>query len=367
MQINKKLFKNVDYSILISEIAITIIGIITIQSATGGLTRSFKYQIIWLILSLIAGLVIFLIDYNTIGGYHKVLYFVSIGMLILVLIVGKKVNGARAWLGIGSLGIQPSEFAKLITIITLAKLMEEMEDINTFKNMSKLLFYALLPMLLIHKQPDDGTVLIFGVIILGMLFVGGLNLKVIYGGAVIALLSLITVWKLDILPYHQRNRIMVFLRPELDRLGKGYNAFMAKVAIGSGNFWGTGINHGNLSSGNFIPESNTDFIFSVFAEEWGFLGSTILLLLYFNIVIKSLKIVKTSKDKFGLYTVVGVLTMFIFQILQNIGMDIGLMPITGIPLPLMSAGGSSLLTTFCSIALILNIGARRNKLDFSRR
>lgn len=367
MQINKKLFKNADYGILLSEIAIAIIGIITIQSATGGITRSFKFQIIWLILSLVAGLIVFLVDYNTIGGYHKVLYFLSIGMLILVLLVGSKVHGARSWLGIGSLGIQPSEFAKLTTIITLAKLMEDMEDINTFKNMSKLLFYALLPMLLIHKQPDDGTVLIFAVTILGMLFVGGLNLKVIYGGIITAVLSLTAIWKLDILPYHQRNRIMVFLRPELDRLGEGYNAFIAKVAIGSGNIWGMGINHGNLSSGDFIPESNTDFIFSVFAEEWGFLGSAVLLALYINIVIRSLKIVKTSKDKFGLYSVVGILTMFIFQILQNIGMDIGLMPITGIPLPLMSAGGSSLLTTVCSIAFILNIGARRNKLDFSRR
>jgi rod shape determining protein RodA len=141
---------------------------------------------------------------------------------------------------------------------------------------------------------------------------------------------------------------------------------MAKMAVGSGMFFGMGWNKGNISGGSFIPESHTDFIFSVFAEEWGFLGVFILLALYFNIIMKGIKVARTAKDKFGSYMIVGILTMFSFHILQNIGMDIGLMPITGIPLPFMSYGGSSLMTSLVSIALILNVSARRQKIDFSR-
>lgn len=366
MQINKRIFKSIDYGILISEILITIMGIITIGSATGGTTRAFKFQIIWFLIAFIFGIIILFIDYNTIGGYYKIFYFFSIVLLVLVLLVGDVRNGAKSWFGIGSLGVQPSEFAKLITIITLAKVMEDMDNINLPKNLLKISFYALLPMILIQLQNDLGTNIIFAVTIIGMMFVAGLDLRFIYGGLVTAIASVAVLWQFDILKSHQKNRIMIFLKPELDRLGPGYNALMAKSAIGSGMFYGMGYGGGNLAGGNFIPESHTDFIFSVFAEEWGFLGSMIILALYLYIVIRGIKIAKTSKDKFGCYLVVGILTMFVFQILQNIGMDIGLMPITGIPLPFMSAGGSSLLTNVMSLAFIMNVGIRRQKLDFSR-
>ncbi len=366
MQINKRMFKNLDYSILISEILIIIMGVVTIASATGGNTRTFKMQIAFFIMASLIGLVTLFIDYNTIGGYHKVLYISTIILLVLVLVVGQRTKGAKAWLGLGFMGVQPAEFAKLTTIITLAKLMEDMENINTFKNLLKIAFYALLPMVLIQLQPDFGTNMIFAVTILGMLFVAGLDLKFIYGGAIAAVVSIAAVWQLNIIKPYQKDRVMVFLRPELDRMGKGYNAIMAKSAIGSGMFFGMGFRNGNLAGGNFIPESHSDFIFSVFAEEWGFLGTMLLLVLYGNMIFKGIKIAKTSKDKFGCYMVTGIVTMFTFQILQNIGMDIGLMPITGIPLPFMSAGGSSLITSIISVALILNVGIRRNKLEFSR-
>lgn len=369
MRIEKKVFKNIDYRILLSMFAITIVGIMTISSATkafspGGSYRDFYTQIIWLVLACVAGFFVLVIDYNTIGGYYKILYGGVIMLLVLVLIVGTTRNNAKSWLGIGSLGIQPSEFAKLAIIITLAKVMEEMENINTFKNLLKIGVICILPMGLIQLQPDLGTNLIFAITIIGMLFVAGLDLKIIYSGIFLAVAGVTAVWNLNILKPYQRDRILVFLRPEMDPLRSGYNAIIAKMAIGSGQFFGMGLYNGMLTKGNFIPELNTDFIFSVFAEEWGFLGCTVLLGLYFNMIIRSINIAKTSKDKFGRYLVVGIVTMLCFQILQNIGMDIGLMPITGITLPFMSYGGSSLITNVISTALVLNVGMRRKKINF---
>jgi rod shape determining protein RodA len=263
------------------------------------------------------------------------------------------------------MGIQPSELAKLIIIITLSKVMEEMENINKLKNLFKIAIIVIIPMGLIQLQPDLGTNLIFAITIFGMLFVAGLDLRIIYGGIITAVIGITAVWNSSLLKDYQRSRILVFLRPEMDKLGRGYNAIIAKTAIGSGQFFGMGLYNGIQTTGSFIPESSTDFIFSVFAEEWGFLGCIILLGLYLNIILKSIGIAKTSKDKFGKYLIVGIVTMLTFQILQNIGMDIGLMPITGIPLPFMSYGGSSLMTNVVSIALVLNVGMRRRKIKFN--
>lgn len=370
MRIDKKVFKNLDYGILFSMFVIAIMGIITISSATkvfaqgGGSNKQFYIQILWLVVSCIIGFVVLLIDYNTIGGYYKILYFGSVSLLLLVITIGSVRNNAKSWLGIGTLGIQPSEFAKLVIIITLAKVMEDMENINTLKNLFKIGLIVIIPMVLIQLQPDLGTNLIFAITVIGMIFVAGLNIKIIYGGFITAIVGIAAIWNLNILQDYQRARILVFLMPEMDKLGRGYNAIIAKTAIGSGQFFGMGLYNGIQTSGNFIPESSTDFIFSVFGEEWGFLGCIILLGLYLNILVKSIKIAKTSKDKFGKYLTVGIVTMFTFQILQNIGMDIGLMPITGIPLPFMSYGGSSLLTNVISIALVLNVGIRRQKINF---
>lgn len=368
MFLDKKIFKNLDYSIIISIFLLVFIGLLTISSATrvylGGTPRYVISQAVWFLVSICVGIIILNIDYNSIGGYYKILYIISIILLILVLLIGSERNGAKAWLGIGPFGGQPSELAKIATIITIAKLLEDMENINSLKNLGKLAFVAILPMALIQLQPDLGTNLIFAVTIFGMLFTAGLDKRIIYGGIVSLATSVIAVWELGILKSYQKDRILVFFRPELDRLGSGYNAYVAKTAIGSGKFFGMGLFNGIQSSGNFIPESHTDFIFCVFAEEWGFLGAVVLLVLFLNIILKSINIASTSKDKFGKYLTIGIITMITFQVLQNIGMDIGLMPITGIPLPFISYGGSSLLTTVVSISLILNVGARRKKINF---
>jgi rod shape determining protein RodA len=329
----------------------------------------------WLVVSIFAAYVIISIDYSTIGSYYKVLYIVSNLLLVFVLVIGENRKGAKAWLGIGSYGGQPSELAKIATIITLAKIMEDMEDINTFKNLAKIAVYALIPMILIQLQPDTGTNLIFAVTIFAMLFVAELDSRIVRTVAIsigTAVLSVFVIINQNLDKYitfikpYQWDRIKVFFKPEMDMLGPGYNAVMAKMAIGSGMFFGKGLQETDLVRGKFIPESHTDFIFSVFAEEWGFLGSAVLLFLYLNIIIKGVKIARSSKDKFGYYMIIGILSMLTFQILQNIGMDIGLMPITGIPLPFMSYGGSSLLTNIMAMALVLNVGVRRQKINFSR-
>ncbi|MCX7903556.1 MAG: rod shape-determining protein RodA [Caloramator sp.] len=368
LSVDKKIMKNIDYSIIFSMIFIVVSGIISIGAATlafsqGNLQRLI-FQSLFFIVAMAIFFLIILIDYNIIGGYYKILYSISIILLIAVLLFGSVRNNAKAWLGVGPLGIQPSEFAKIATIITIAKVLEDIENINTFKNLSKIAIIALIPMALIQLQPDTGTNLIFAMTILGMIFVAGLDLRFIYWTAIAGLTSFIAVWKLNILKEYQKNRILVFLKPEMDKLGAGYNAYLAKIAVGSGKFFGIGLFNAGLTDGKFIPEAHTDFIFCVFAEKFGFIGVLLLMLAYLNISLKGIYIAKNSKDRFGRFLVVGILSMFVFQILQNIGMDIGLMPITGIPLPFMSYGGSSLLTNVISIALIINVGMRKQKINF---
>lgn len=364
-----RILKHVDYGIVFSVIALMVIGFMTISSAThafadNGSMRNLIMQVAFAGVSLIIAVVIIFVDYNTIGGYYKILYVIGILGLVVVLVFGSERNGAKAWIGVGSLGIQPAELFKIIMIITLAKVLEEMENINTLKNLGKIALVCIIPMALIQMQPDTGTNLIFAVTILGMLFYAGLDKKIIWGGLGIGIVGVLAVWFLDILQPYQKFRILVFLNPELDISGEGYNAYIAKTAIGAGKFFGSGLYNGAMTEGNFIPELHTDFIFSVFAEEWGFLGAIILLALYFNVAWRSIKIAKASKDKFGSYLVVGIITMLVFQVLQNIGMDIGLMPITGIPLPFMSYGGSSLMTNIISMAFIINVGIRKQKINF---
>lgn len=369
MSDKSKILKHIDYGIVLSVFALFIIGLITISSATHAFTdngniRNVMVQSIFGIIGLIISIIIIAIDYNTIGGYYKIFYILGILGLIGVLIFGVERNGAKAWLGIGSFGIQPAEVFKIIMIVTIAKVLEDMENINTLKNLGKIAAVALVPMALIQLQPDAGTNLIYAVIIFGMIFYAGLDKKIIWSGVGLGSIALLAVWFLDILKPYQKFRIKVFLNPALDMNGEGYNAYMALTAAGSGKFFGSGLFEGTMAEGNFIPEQQTDFIFSIFAEEWGFLGCLVLLALYLNIIWRGIKIARTSKDKFGSYMAVGIVTMLTFQIFQNIGMDIGLMPITGIPLPFMSYGGSSLLTTVMSMALLINIGSRRQKINF---
>jgi len=364
---DKKQLKNLDFVIFITLITIILLGIVIIGSAThifdGGSLRFIKTQIIAFVIGLIAMFFIIMVDYNEIGKYYKLIYIINIIMLFAVLAIGVTKKGAQSWITIGGFGFQPSEFAKIAVIITLAKHLEDKEGkLNTIRDIIPILIHIGIPIILILLQPDLGTALVFIVILIGMLFAAGLNTKFIYGGMGAGLAFIPIAW--NFLKDYQKKRILVFLNPNLDPLGSGYNVIQSKIAVGSGQFFGKGLFQGTQNKLNFIPEKHTDFIFSVLGEELGFIGTVSLLILYLILITRSLRIARLAKDSFGSLIVVGVISMIVFQIFENMGMAIGIMPVTGIPLPFMSYGGTSLIAYMMGIGLVLNVGMRRQKINF---
>lgn len=367
LKINNKLLKELDIWIIFIAIIIVFFGAINIYSATRLKTGTsyLKLQMVWLLIGLAVMYFIILFDYSIIMNYATLIYWSSIAFLIANDTLGKVTNGARSWIALGSRGIQPSEFAKIAMIIMLAKKLEDMEgNINNVKNFFILCFYALVPMALIVVQPDMGMTMVCFFIVLGIFYMSGLNLKVIFGGIGSVMVLIAVIWNSSLMQVYWKDRLTSFLNPAKDELGSGMQLISSLIGIGSGGILGKGFLKGTQISGGFIPEAHTDFIFSVVGEEWGLAGAVFLLFLYGLLLYRFIKIAKSSKDIFGSIICVGVISTTLFSILQNIGMTIGLMPITGITLPLMSYGGSSILTNFMAIALILNIGMRKKKINF---
>ena len=245
----------------------------------------------------------------------------------------------------------------------LGKKLEDMEsDINNLKNFFILFAYSAIPMFLIVIQPDMGMTMVCFFIILGIFFMSGLNSKVILGGFAAIILAVMVVWNSGIMKPHWKERLTSFINPEKYESTIGHQVIQSKTAIGAGELTGTGFMKGKQM--RFVPESHTDCIISVLGEQWGFIGIIVLLMLYGVIFWRMLKIAMTAKDIFGSVTVIGLLSYFVFALMQNIGMNIGIMPVTGITLPFVSYGGSSLLTNFIALGLVLNIGMRRKKINF---
>lgn len=366
LKIDGKLLKELDYSVIIISVMIVFFGIINIYSATR--KYGFYYprlQVAYLIIALVVVYLILIFDYSLLMNYASVIYWVSIIFLLINDTLGSVTNGARSWIALGNRGIQPSEFAKLAMIIMLAKKLEDMEgNINNLKNFFTLCFYALLPMGLIVIQPDMGMTMVCFFIVLGIFFASGLNTKVIGWGLVAIAALIMVVWNSPLMAPYWKVRLTSFLNPEADELGSNLQLLSSLIAVGSGGILGKGFLKGTQISGGFIPEAFTDFIFSVVGEEWGLVGALGLLILYGFLIYKLIRIANNSKDIFGSIISVGVISTFLFSIIQNIGMTIGIMPITGITLPFMSYGGSSMLTNFMSIALVLNVGMRKKKINF---
>lgn len=367
-KINKKLLRQLDFSILVICIIIVLFGCINIYSATFRNVGIYyaKLQFFWLLLGLFVVYIILLVDYSVIANYASIIYWAGIILLALNnFVLGSVHKGAKGWIGIGSRAIQPSEFAKLGMLIMLAKLLDDMEGkINEPRNFIKLLLYALLPMILIVIQPDMGMTMVTFFIALGIFFVAGLDLKVIFGGFAAVTGLIVVIWNSPLMKDYWKGRLLAFVNPETYGQGLGFQLDQSLMGIGSGGIFGMGFTKGLQTAGNNVPESHTDFIFAVVGEEWGLLGAIVLLILYGLLIYKFIKIARSSKDLFGSMVTIGVVSGFLFSILQNIGMTIGLMPITGITLPLMSYGGSSTLSNFMSIGLVLNIGMRRKKINF---
>lgn len=359
--INIKLFKNLDISIIVLSVIISVIGGINILSATSQnyATKHF----FWLAISLIAVIFIILVDYSIVINCAPILYWSTVLLLIATRFIGSEINGAKGWIRVGGVSIQAAEFAKLGIIIMLAKKLNHMnEGINNIKNFIILCIYAAIPMVLILVQPDMGMTMVCFFTVLGIFFMSGLNLKVILGGFGSLIISIMLVWNTSIMRPYWKARLISFLNPEKYVKDYGFQLYHSLIAIGSGGIFGVG--WGNGVSFKTIPESHTDFIFAVIGEEWGLIGCIFLILLYSCLIIKFINIAKTAKDIFGKVVCIGITSSLMFSIIQNIGMNIGIMPITGIPLPLVSYGGSSMLTNFLGIGLVLSIGIRHNKINF---
>ncbi|MCI9017214.1 MAG: rod shape-determining protein RodA [Clostridia bacterium] len=364
-----RILKNIEWGILICCILLLIIGATALYSATQETNYDeLKRQITWIIISIPVIIVVIIIDYNIIAKFSPIFYGIFIILLIAVLFT-PVVNGATSWFTITEgIKLQPSEFAKIFVIILLSYIISKIqekgrEEINHPLKLLGALTIAIVPVLLIIKQPDYGTALAFMTAAILILFTAGLSKKYILATVLIVAIALPLIY-FFILPSHAKTRIDVFLNPNLDPRGSGYNVIQSKLAVGSGQLLGMGLLKGNQTQLGFLHPKTTDFIFSVIGEEMGFIVAGLVIILYVILITKSVYVAKTAKDDIGSYIAIGIVGIFLFHMIENIGMTMGLLPITGVPLPFVSYGGSSLVTNFICIGLLLNISGRRQKKIF---
>ncbi|MGN1298894.1 MAG: rod shape-determining protein RodA [Candidatus Scatovivens sp.] len=364
-----KLLRNTEWSIIVVSIILLLIGIVALFSATQSTEyNEFKKQIQWFIISIPFIILAFTIDYNVIVKFSPLLYFILIGLLVGVLFT-EPINGASSWYKIGDfLSFQPSELGKIIIILFMALILSKLQlrgkrEINKIWKLFIYLFLFAVPILLIVKQPDYGTAMAYIFACLFMLFVSGIDKKYIIVSILLIAIALPLLY-IYVLPEHAKTRIEVFLNPNSDPRGAGYNIIQSKLAIGAGELFGMGLFKGNQTQLGFLSPKTTDFIFSVIGEEMGFVGACSIVILYIVLVTKSIYVAKTAKDNVGSYIAIGITGIFFFHMLENIGMTIGILPITGIPLPFVSYGGSALITNFICIGLLLNVSSRRQKAIF---
>lgn len=362
--IDRRLASNFNWLYFLIILAVSVIGVITIYSANHGRPEEFFRglyikQIYWIFYGLIAMLFALALDYRWFSRYAYLIYVLTLIGLGYVLVNGIVASGSKRWIYIGSVSIQVSEFAKIAIVMALAKYFES-GKISGQYTLGDLVIPALLTAImgsLIVVQPDLGTTMML--LFIFLVFVAAIEMdrmtltKLFVGGLALAP----TLW--FFLKDYQKARLRTLFNPELDPLGAGYHSIQSKIAIGSGGFWGKGLFAGTQSRLNFLPEKHTDFIFSVFAEETGFFGVIILISLFVFIILKGLNIAFRAADRFGFFLSLGLIISIAFYIIFNVGMTIGIFPITGIPLPFVSYGGSSLITNFFAIGLLLNVEMRR--------
>ena len=364
----KRELKNMEWGILITAIILCIIGIVALFSATQeNEYDEFTKQIIWFVVSLIAMVVVMFIDYNLLVKISPILYGLFIILLIAVLFT-TPINGATSWFNIGAFSFQPGEFAKIFVILfltyTILKVQRKgQEEINRITRLLITLSTVGLPIILLVMQPDYGTALAYIIATALILFSAGIDKKYIIATILLIAISVPVLYNF-VLPEHAKERIDVFLNPESDPRGAGYNIIQSKIAIGSGGLTGMGLLKGNQTQLGFLYPKSTDFIYSVIGEEMGFIVAGGIILLYVYLITKCIYIAKTAKDKAGSLIAIGITGIFLFHVLENIGMVMGLLPITGVPLPFISYGGSSLITNFMCIGLLLNISGKRRKTIF---
>jgi rod shape determining protein RodA len=364
-------FRQFDFVLFASVLLLTGIGLLVLSSATESLnggSRIMMMQIIGIVIGVILALIISSFDYKDFKSLGFILYAISIVLLLIVLFKGTGMElGSKSWLKIGGIvSFQPAELAKLTFVIVSSVFLERIKEgqKSLRSNVIKLGAYAAIPIALIVLQPDFGMTIVFIFMFFVMIFVCGLPGKYLASAFGALLVSAPILW-FTVLNSERKNRILVFLDPNLDPKGSGYNVIQAKTAIGSGQLYGKGIYQGIQNQSGSVPVKESDFIFTVIGEELGFIGSVIIIALIFFIIIRCIYIAKNSRDSFGSFVVIGLAGMFTFQAFENIGMCIGLLPVTGLPLPFVSGGGTAMISNYIAIGIILSISMRRKKTIFN--
>jgi rod shape determining protein RodA len=358
--IERRLTFHLDWLLLATVLVIVAMGITMIYSATQTTTpRLYTSQLYALALGLLAMLVALTIDYRTLADKSHWIYGFTILLLLYVAFFGVVRGGARRWIPLGFFNLQPSEFAKLAVALVLAKFFGESRRMQpTGGDLMTGAALTIVPFLLIARQPDLGTAVTLIPVYLAVAYVAGLPMRILGILALAAVLAAPVVWKFGLKDY-QKSRIMMFIDPSKDTRGAGYQQIQARITVGSGGLWGKGFMKGTQGQLRFLPVASTDFIFSAWAEEQGFVGVLIALGLYLLVITRALEAARLSKDRLGSFLVLGILASFTFQVFYNVTMSAGLAPVKGLTLPLMSYGGSSLIATLTGFGLILNVRMRR--------
>lgn len=362
--IDRRLLTNIDWVLVGLVVTICLLGIINIYSATTPYkivgSPYYLKQFYWMLVGMFVALMACTVDYHILEDFSYTLYAFLVLLLVAVLVVGRRSMGATRWLNLGFFNIQPSELMKIVIIITFARFFNNFQSIGglTIRDMVFPLSILALPALLIMKQPDLGTAVLVILIAVSMTVFRGMRWSTIVTFVLVTIPVAWLGWSFYLRPY-QKNRVLDFLNPERSRLGSGYHIIQSKIAVGSGGFTGKGFIQGTQSQLRFLPEQHTDFAFSVFAEEWGFLGCLVLILLYLSLVLWGLNIARRCNDRFGSMLALGVTAMLFWHTIINMGMVIGLFPVVGVPLPFFSYGGTSMITSMVGIGILQNISMRR--------
>jgi rod shape determining protein RodA len=370
--LSQRRFDNLPWGMVFLVFTISLIGIAAVYSATytsRGPSSLFTKQLVWVSIGLIVMSLALIPDYHTVGRYAYVLYALSLVLLFLVMVMGKTGMGAQRWLAIGPFAFQPSELAKLSLTLALARYFAEDPKQGDYelKDLVIPIIMVLVPLMLVLKQPDLGTALMLFLTASMIVILAGIRLRSVMfvflvGLTIASLVFLVSpvrhkIWG-SLKPY-QQNRIKAFIDPSSDPLGSGYHANQSKISVGSGQITGRGYRKGTQSQMAFLPERHTDFIFAVIAEETGLVGSSVLLFLYLLLLLVGVDTAKNAKDRLGVLMAGGIVSMLSLYVFINMGMAVGIVPVVGVPLPLVSYGGTSIITTFLSLGILLNIQSRR--------
>lgn len=377
--IDRRKLKNFDFTLFVITLLIIGFGLVILSSAThatmtrGGDTLTYvKKQTLSIFLGLMLLAVILKIDYSEFPKYSRFAYVLNVILLALVLVIGSEQNGAKSWISLGVFNLQPAEFAKIFVIITFAVYLSKREgQLNRFRDLLPTFVFFGIPLGLILMQPDLGSALVFIAIYFGMMFVAGARprnlIVLILIGAILVGGVLTAQLAFDYdkpLKKYQLDRLTIFADPYKDPRHAGYHVIQSQVALGSGGVWGKGLYRGTQTQLNFLPEQRNDFIFSVVGEELGFVGAASLLLFFYIFLHRGIRIAMGAKDMLGTLLATGIVSMIVFHLLVNVGMAAGIMPITGIPLPFFSYGGSSMLANLIGVGILLNVYVRRLVLTF---